>query len=64
MSLRSCQELWAHSKDTSSLHNVLKNIPKEEILPYFQPEKSFKIEVETFCKHITQKEKIKKIEVS
>lgn len=46
------------------MHNVLKNIPKEQIQPYFQPDKTFKIEVETFCRHITQKDKIKKIEVS
>lgn len=63
VSLRSCIELWADEKDSNSLHNTLKNIPKEFFSSHFEPKKSFKIEVETFCRHITQKEKIKKIEV-
>jgi hypothetical protein len=30
--------------------------------PFFRPDLSFKIEVETFCRHFTQKEKIDKVE--
>jgi tRNA (guanine10-N2)-methyltransferase len=61
--VRSCIELWAHSKDTQSLHNQLKNYPKHLMDPFFRPDLSFKIEVETFCRHFTQKEKIDKVEL-
>ncbi|KAJ3628173.1 hypothetical protein MTP99_015497 [Tenebrio molitor] len=60
--VRSCIELWAHSKDTQNLHNQLKNYPKHLMDPFFRPDLSFKIEVETFCRHFTQKEKIDKVE--
>ncbi|RZC34191.1 tRNA (guanine(10)-N2)-methyltransferase -like, partial [Asbolus verrucosus] len=62
VSVRSCIELWAHAKDMGSLHQKLQNFPKHLMEPYFQPNLSFKIEVETFCRHITQKEKINKLE--
>lgn len=64
MSLRSCQELWAHAKNVDSLHTILKNYPQSQLSSYFDNDKTFKIEVETFCRHFTQKEKIDKIEVS
>lgn len=38
--------------------------PKELIEACCSPKKSFKVEVETFCKHFTLKEKVQKIEVS
>lgn len=37
--------------------------PEAEMESYFHPDNSFKIEVETFCKHFSQKEKVAKIEV-
>lgn len=63
MSLRNCLELWGHAKNLDELHCVLKQYPQYHTTPYFKPDKSFKIEVETFCKHFTQKEKVEKIEV-
>lgn len=45
------------------LHEKLKCYPKHLMDPYFQPNKSFKIEVETFCRHFTQRQKVDKIEV-
>ncbi|CAH1183253.1 unnamed protein product [Phaedon cochleariae] len=62
VSLRSCLELWAHGKSIPDLHEKLKLYPHHLMAPYLQPDKSFKIEVETFCKHFTQKEKVDKIE--
>lgn len=61
--LRSCIELWGYGKDTNELHKNLKTLPEHLISPYLQEKQTFKIEVETFCKHFTQKEKIEKIEV-
>lgn len=60
--MRSCQELWANAKDMNSLHDVLKNYPTD-LSAYFDEKKTFKIEVETFCRHVTQQEKINRIEV-
>ncbi|XP_074030901.1 tRNA (guanine(10)-N(2))-methyltransferase TRMT11 [Leptinotarsa decemlineata] len=62
VSLRNCLELWSRAKTVQNLHEKLKNVPPKIMAPYFRPEKSFKIEVETFCRHFTQKEKIDKIE--
>ncbi|KAI4477978.1 PREDICTED: tRNA (guanine(10)-N2)-methyltransferase homolog isoform X1 [Polistes canadensis] len=62
VSLRFCLELWANEKDYDELHNNLKNYPLEQIKMYTDKEKSFKIIVETFCKHFSQYEKIQKIE--
>ncbi|CAG9769697.1 unnamed protein product [Ceutorhynchus assimilis] len=61
VSLRNCMELWGHEKSVDLLHNSLRK--KCEIFaPYFSPNKSFKIEVETYCKHFTQQEKVNKLE--
>lgn len=62
VSLRSIVELWAHANDLNTLHEKLKQYPINLMAPYFQEDKSFKIDVETFCKHFTQKEKVDKIE--
>ena len=37
--------------------------PKELIESSFSPTKTFKVDVETFCKHFTMNEKVRKIEV-
>ncbi|XP_031837594.1 tRNA (guanine(10)-N(2))-methyltransferase TRMT11 isoform X3 [Nomia melanderi] len=62
VSVRSCIELWAHSKDYEDLHKKLRNYPITEIKKYGGPQKSFKVIVETFCKHFSQSEKVNKIE--
>ncbi|XP_043794566.1 tRNA (guanine(10)-N2)-methyltransferase homolog isoform X1 [Apis laboriosa] len=62
VSVRFCIELWANSKTIEDLHSKLKNYPISEINKYAGPHKSFKIIVETFCKHFSQSEKIKKID--
>ncbi|XP_060524759.1 tRNA (guanine(10)-N2)-methyltransferase homolog [Cylas formicarius] len=61
VSLRNCLELWAHEKSLEKLHETLKNKEKT-FYSDFSNNKSFKVEVETFCRHFTQKEKIEKIE--
>ena len=63
VSLRFALELWGHSTELSELHKSLREYPSERIKPYICKDKSFKIMVETFCKHFTQKEKVQKIEV-
>ncbi|XP_023294525.2 tRNA (guanine(10)-N2)-methyltransferase homolog [Lucilia cuprina] len=63
--LRAIFELWSHGLDFKQYHNNLKDYVQqnmESIKPYFQPDCSFKITVETYNKHFTQKEKIGKIE--
>ncbi|XP_043272305.1 tRNA (guanine(10)-N2)-methyltransferase homolog isoform X2 [Venturia canescens] len=62
VSLRFCLELWGHSTCLNVLHEQLKVCPEEWLSPYMGKDKSFKIVVETFCKHFTQKEKVEKIE--
>ncbi|KAJ3664594.1 hypothetical protein Zmor_000150 [Zophobas morio] len=62
VSIRSCFELWAHAKNIDDLHQKLRNYPRHLMEPYFQKDLSFKIQVETFCKHLTQKEKVNKLE--
>lgn len=57
-------ELWANSKQAEDLHNKLKTYPISEIKKYAGPQTSFKVIVETFCKHFSQGEKVNKIEVS
>ena len=65
VSLRFCLELWGQAKKNEELHNSLKaySIKNLETL-VIEKKKSFKIVVETFCKHFSQREKINKIEVS
>lgn len=60
VSLRCCLELWAMSKDLETLHSCLKSYTNDNIEQYRK--QSFKINVKTFCKHFSQKEKVGKIE--
>ncbi|KAK0182509.1 hypothetical protein PV327_000645 [Microctonus hyperodae] len=62
ISLRFCIELWTYANDFTTFHNSLKVLPKTRFEPYNSKDRSFKINVETFCKHLTQKEKIDRIE--
>lgn len=62
MSLRCILELWGHSnsKDIhTTVHNYV-NTNFNELKPEF--DKSFRITVETFNRHITQKEKVERME--
>lgn len=62
--MRFCIELWANSKTLEELHDKLKSYPVTEIKRHTGNNKSFKIIVETFCKHFPQCEKVNKIEVN
>lgn len=77
VSLKWCIELWSRSKTYENLHKNLKSSLQNDINvneifeyscirkimePYFN--KSFKVNVETFNKHFTLPEKVKKIEVT
>lgn len=63
VSLRFCLELWAQDKRNENLHSSLKDysVKNSEAMAR-DKKKSFKIVVETFCKHFSQREKINKIE--
>lgn len=63
VSIRSCMELWSYANSIDLLHESLKKYPQQLMDPYLKANKSFKVEIETFCKHFTQKEKVEKIEV-
>lgn len=60
--LRCCMELWAQAKTEEELHKNVQAYPYEIMKQYFLPELSFKINVETFCNHYSQAEKVAKIE--
>ncbi|XP_017480647.1 PREDICTED: tRNA (guanine(10)-N2)-methyltransferase homolog isoform X1 [Rhagoletis zephyria] len=63
VSLRSVYELWSHSKHLGSFHEKLGNfIANNEDLVEPYTKSTFKIVVETYNKHISQKEKVEKIE--
>ncbi|XP_011178110.2 tRNA (guanine(10)-N2)-methyltransferase homolog [Zeugodacus cucurbitae] len=63
VSLRSIYELWGHSNNLKSFHEILQNNikAKENVMEAYS-KNSFKIVVETYNKHISQKEKVAKIE--
>ncbi|XP_065349628.1 tRNA (guanine(10)-N2)-methyltransferase homolog [Cloeon dipterum] len=62
ISLRSVLELWGHGKTNEELHLSIQQTPKERMYPHFVPEKSFRLTVETFCKSLSMKEKVERIE--
>lgn len=64
VSLRFCLELWAQGKKKEDLHNSLKAYLVRNSETFIGDRRSFKIVVETFCKHFPQCEKVDKIEVS
>lgn len=64
VSIRFCLELWAQGEQTEDLHNSLKAYSIENSKTFVGDKRSFKIIVETFCKHFSQCEKVNKIEVS
>lgn len=52
-----------HENMTDSDSSDFHICPKELIINCCSEKKSFKVDVETFCKHFTMKEKVDKIEV-
>ncbi|XP_067213095.1 tRNA (guanine(10)-N2)-methyltransferase homolog isoform X2 [Linepithema humile] len=62
VSLRFCLELWAQGKKKEDLHNSLKAYSVRNSDIFIGDRRSFKIVVETFCKHFSQCEKVEKIE--
>ncbi|XP_014214410.1 tRNA (guanine(10)-N2)-methyltransferase homolog [Copidosoma floridanum] len=58
--LKHCIELWSHSNTIHGLHSTLQAIPHNETAPFLTT--TYKIFVETFCKHFTQTEKVEKVE--
>ncbi|XP_013105329.2 tRNA (guanine(10)-N2)-methyltransferase homolog isoform X1 [Stomoxys calcitrans] len=63
--VRAIFELWSHGQDYKSFHKELKNYIKSNAAAtncWFKRECSFKITVETYNKHLLQKEKVQKIE--
>ncbi|EZA60985.1 tRNA (guanine(10)-N2)-methyltransferase homolog [Ooceraea biroi] len=62
VSLRFCLELWAQGKENKDLHQSLKAYVTENSDTVAGDKRPFKIVVETFCKHFSQREKVDKIE--
>ncbi|XP_054268125.1 tRNA (guanine(10)-N2)-methyltransferase homolog isoform X2 [Macrosteles quadrilineatus] len=59
--IRRIVHLWASATNTADLHSQLRE-QETLIRPYFSPLSTFKIKVDTFCNHQTQREKLEKIE--
>ncbi|KAH8295195.1 hypothetical protein KR018_008456 [Drosophila ironensis] len=65
IALRSIFELYAHSKKRTDFHDGLLGYVetnRDELTKFFRSDVSFKITVETYNKHFSQREKIEKIE--
>lgn len=67
VSIRCILELWSHGDNYDQFHKSLRghlaaNENDADFMTLFKKEKSFKINVETFNRHIKQSEKIDKIE--
>jgi tRNA (guanine10-N2)-methyltransferase len=65
VSLKCILELWTHSNTYGKFHQSLKTcleINKEQQQHLFAKDKTFRVTVETYNKHYTQKEKVDKIE--
>lgn len=63
MSIRFVMEIWSSSYEPVTFHEDLKTFSiKPELDHFFNDDQSFKVIVETYNKHFTQKEKVAKIE--
>ncbi|XP_026478300.1 tRNA (guanine(10)-N2)-methyltransferase homolog [Ctenocephalides felis] len=64
VSVRFCMELWSRSKIIKEFHERLQKYvnTNSDCQKYFSASNTFRITVETYNKHFTQAEKIKKIE--
>lgn len=63
VSLRSVIKLWGSGKTLKELHESIRNYPKEIIQSFLHIDLSFRVNVETFGKTFTMKEKVDKIEM-
>lgn len=63
MSIRFVMEIWSLSYEPVTFHEDLRTFStKPELDHFFNDDQSFKVIVETYNKHFTQKEKVAKIE--
>uniref|UniRef100_A0A1A9W6M1 tRNA (guanine(10)-N(2))-methyltransferase TRMT11 n=1 Tax=Glossina brevipalpis TaxID=37001 RepID=A0A1A9W6M1_9MUSC len=65
IALRAVLKLWSHGEDYEKFHENLKLFIKQNqsnLSHFFKEDTSFKITVETYNKHLSQKEKIERIE--
>ncbi|XP_017057018.1 tRNA (guanine(10)-N2)-methyltransferase homolog [Drosophila ficusphila] len=65
VSLRAMFELYAHATNLPDFHHTLKSHVvrnQDALAECFRPDTSFKITVETYNKHFSQREKVEKIE--
>ncbi|CAO1429010.1 unnamed protein product [Diamesa serratosioi] len=63
MSIRFVMEIWSSSNESATFHdNLIQFSANPELDHFFDADKSFKVIVETYNKHFTQKEKVAKIE--
>ncbi|XP_076350026.1 tRNA (guanine(10)-N(2))-methyltransferase TRMT11-like isoform X2 [Tachypleus tridentatus] len=60
--IRSAFKLWGQGATYQELHTELKQVSLENIEPFCHPDKSFKVEVETFGKKISRTDKVNRIE--
>ncbi|XP_069830988.1 tRNA (guanine(10)-N2)-methyltransferase homolog isoform X1 [Dendropsophus ebraccatus] len=59
---KSLFELWGHGKCLNELKQSIQGYPLEKMVPYLQPNSTYKICIHSFNKTLTQKEKIVKID--
>ncbi|XP_069463607.1 tRNA (guanine(10)-N2)-methyltransferase homolog isoform X2 [Ambystoma mexicanum] len=59
---RSIFELWGHGKSTAELKKSLMSYPQEQMDPYVQQDSTYKINIHTFNKTLTQIEKVSRID--
>ncbi|XP_021248746.1 tRNA (guanine(10)-N2)-methyltransferase homolog isoform X1 [Numida meleagris] len=59
---KSIFELWGHGRSEGELYASLKNYPMDKMLPYLQPDSTYKVHIHTYNKTLTQAQKIKKID--
>lgn len=65
VSLRHCVELWGRSDTLRGLHEQVREYARTEsdCRGYFEEDVTFLIDVDTFRRHFSQREKLEKVEV-
>lgn len=64
VSLHFCMELWGQAQDSQTLHSQMKLLPNSFYGTHLSADKTFRISVQHYGKHLTQSDKIDKINVS
>ncbi|XP_053349755.1 tRNA (guanine(10)-N2)-methyltransferase homolog [Clarias gariepinus] len=59
---KSAFELWGHGRTLSELKSSLLEYPREHMMPFLQPESTYKINVYTFNKTLLFQDRIKRID--